>query len=175
MKLFDKIYKKICNSEKYIDYLRKQGVSIEEGCIVDKTAFFGSEPWLIRIGKNTRIARGVQFITHDGGLWTLRKNNMIDENSVKYGSIKIGDNCNISWNVILMPNITIGDNCIIAAGAVVTKNIPDNTIWGGVPAKQIETLEEYLSKVEDSCVPTNFLSDKEKKEYLIKNKPELFR
>ncbi len=51
----------------YQKYLRKTGVTIGKGCIVDKSAIFGSEPWLIRIGDNVRITKNVQFITHDGG------------------------------------------------------------------------------------------------------------
>lgn len=112
----------------YQDYLRNQGVIIGEGCNIHKSAQFGSEPWLIKISDNVRITQGVKFITHDGGLWTLRKMGLIDSESVKYGSISVGNNCNISWDVTIMPNVHIGDNCVIAAGAVVTKNVPAGTI-----------------------------------------------
>lgn len=46
-----------------------------------------------------------------------------------------------------MPNVSIGKNCIIAAGSIVTKNIPDNEVWGGVPAKFITSIEEYSNKL----------------------------
>ena len=147
----------------YNNYLRKQGVVIGDNCDIDKNAYFGSEPWLIKIGDNTRITRGVQFITHDGGLWTLRKMGLIDKEDVKYGTIEIGDNCNISWNVIIMPNVKIGNNCVVAAGAVVTKNIPDNSVWGGVPAKPIETINEYAEKIKPNCVKTYYMNQKEKR------------
>ncbi|WP_306429831.1 hypothetical protein [Sphingobacterium sp. E70] len=39
-----------------------------------------------------------------------------------------------------MPGVTIGENAIVAAGAVVTKDVPDNTIVGGVPAKTIKSI-----------------------------------
>lgn len=42
--------------------------------------------------------------------------------------------------------MTIGDNVIIGAGSVVTKSIPSNTVWGGSPAKQLMTLDEYKTK-----------------------------
>ena len=83
-----------------------------------------------------RVTQRVQFITHDGGLWTLRKMGLVGANEVKYGNIYIGDNCNISWDVIIMPNVHIGNNVIVAAGAVVTKNIPDGEIWGGFRQKK---------------------------------------
>ena len=55
--------------------------------------------------------------------------------------IKIGDDVWIGSNVTILPGVTIGNNVVIAAGAVVTKNIPDNSLYGGVPAKLIRTLE----------------------------------
>ena len=122
---FNKIHVKFMSNSSYIRYLRAKGVHIGTGCNIHKGVVFGTEPWLIKIGNNVRITKGVQFITHDGGLWTLRKMGLIDKEAVKYGTIMIGDNCNISWNVIIMPDVMIGNNCIIAAGAVVTKNIPD--------------------------------------------------
>jgi len=51
--------------------------------------------------------------------------------------IVIGDNCYISTGVTLLTPIVIGNNVTIGAGAVVTKDIPDNCIVGGVPAKII--------------------------------------
>lgn len=170
----EKIYIKFMGNSSYIQYLRSKGIRIGIGCNIHKKAVFGTEPWLIKLGNNVRITKGVQFITHDGGLWTLRKMGLIDKEAVKYGTIIIGDNCNISWNVIIMPNVVIGDNCIIAAGAVVTKNVPSGTIWGGVPAKQIETIEDYLKKVSKNTVPTYSMSEAEKKAYLKTNCPELF-
>lgn len=47
---------------------------------------------------------------------------------------------------ILLPGINIGNNVIVAAGAVVTKDIPDNCIVAGVPAKVIRSLENDLNE-----------------------------
>lgn len=49
----------------------------------------------------------------------------------------IKKNAWIAINVTILPGVTIGKGAIIASGSVVTKDIPANTIWGGVPAKQI--------------------------------------
>lgn len=54
--------------------------------------------------------------------------------------ITIGDNCWFGAGAMVMPGVTIGDNCVIAAGAVVTKDVPDNMLVGGVPAKPIRSL-----------------------------------
>lgn len=49
--------------------------------------------------------------------------------------VRIGDNCYISTGVIILAPINIGNNVTIAAGAVVTKDVPDNSVVGGIPAK----------------------------------------
>lgn len=52
----------------------------------------------------------------------------------------------IGGNVTILPGITIGNNVVVTAGAVVTKDIPDNTLVGGVPAKFIRTLENDVEE-----------------------------
>ena len=54
--------------------------------------------------------------------------------------IIIGDNAWIGGGAIILPNITIGSNVVIAAGSVVTKDVPDNVVVGGNPAKIIKKL-----------------------------------
>ena len=55
--------------------------------------------------------------------------------------VTIGNDVWIGGNVTILPGVKIGNNVIIAAGAVVTKNIPDNCIAGGVPARVINEIE----------------------------------
>lgn len=74
MKVLNKIKIWMYSQKQYINYLRKIGVKIGDGCFIDKTAFFGSEPWLISIGKNTRIARNCHFVTHDGRIMDIEEN-----------------------------------------------------------------------------------------------------
>lgn len=47
-------------------------------------------------------------------------------------------------NVTIVPGVTIGQNVVVAAGAVVTKDVPDNVLVGGVPAKILKHLENDL-------------------------------
>mgnify|MGYP004655241695 CR=1 FL=1 len=60
--------------------------------------------------------------------------------------VKIGNDVWIGGNCTILPDVSIGNNVIIAAGAVVTKNVPDNCIVGGVPAKIIREIENDVSK-----------------------------
>lgn len=56
----------------------------------------------------------------------------------KKGSVILEKNCKIGTHSTIMPNITIGENSIIAAYSFVTKNIPKNQVWAGIPAKPIK-------------------------------------
>lgn len=54
--------------------------------------------------------------------------------------VTIGNDVWIGGNVTILPGVNIGDKAVIAAGAVVTKDVPANTVAGGVPAKVIKEL-----------------------------------
>lgn len=56
--------------------------------------------------------------------------------------VTIGNDVWIGGNCTLLPGVTIGNNVIVAAGSVVTKDIPDNCVVAGVPAKKIKELED---------------------------------
>jgi serine acetyltransferase len=66
---------------------------------------------------------------------------------MKFGRVKISDNVYIGARVILMPGVTVGQNCIIGAGSIVTKDIPDNSLAVGSPARVIKTTSEYAEKL----------------------------
>lgn len=107
---------------------------------------------LISIGDNVRIASGVHFITHDiTHLMINRMNtpqNKIDDKkySEKVGCIEIGDNVFIGSGTYIMYNVRIGSNVIVGTGSLVNKDVPDNCVVAGVPARIIETFDEYIEK-----------------------------
>ena len=150
---------------KYI--LRKKGVKIGNGVEIGKNVNFGSEPYLIEIADNVRISSNVNLITHDGGLWTLRKMKLL-ENADFFGKIVIEENVNIGMNATIMPGVKIGKNSVIGFGSIVTKNVDSNTVVAGIPAKKIETIEEYYQKKKDKCDFTKNMNYKKKKEYLLR-------
>ncbi len=57
-------------------------------------------------------------------------------------SIKIGNDVMVGANVVILPGITIGNNVIVAAGAVVTRDVPDNCMVGGIPARVMKNLPD---------------------------------
>ena len=150
-----------------IKYFRKQGVTIGKGCEIYSTVTFGSEPYLVNIGDNVRVTSGCKFITHDGGVWVLRHMYEDLQDIDKFGKITVGNNVHIGINTVIMPGVTIGNNCVIGVGAVVTKDIPDNSIAVGVPARVIKTIKEYKDKNLQNFDHTKRLNRKDKREYLI--------
>lgn len=147
-------------------YWRKMGAHIGNNVEIYPSVTFGSEPYLITIGNNVRINQGVQLITHDGGVWVLR--HLVEDyaDADLVGPITIGDNVHIGTNAMIMPGITIGSNCIIGCGAIVTKDVPDNSVAVGIPARVIESVEDYLDKNKDKLEHTKTMSAKEKRSYL---------
>ncbi len=67
----------------------------------------------------------------------------IREQGVTRKGISVGKNCWIGAKVTILDGVTIGDNCVIAAGAVVNKDMPANSVIGGVPARVIRNREEH--------------------------------
>lgn len=104
-----------------------------------------SDPELIKFHDNVTVASGVTFINHDimHNVLTNLENEYYAYNS---GCIEVMDNVFIGSNVTILPNIKIGPNAIIAAGSVVTKDVEENTVVAGVPAKAIGKFDEIMKK-----------------------------
>jgi len=140
-----------------VAYLRKKkifGHIGEKVTIMDRKVPLYAN--LIRIHNNVRIASNVTFVTHD--VTHLMLNNcphlmaaeqdtaVREELTEQVGCIEIMDNVFVGTNTTILHDVRIGPNAIVAAGAVVTRDVPPNTVVGGVPARVICTMEEYLRK-----------------------------
>jgi acetyltransferase-like isoleucine patch superfamily enzyme len=103
----------------------------------------------IKIGKNVFINHACSFldlggITIEDDVQIGPRVNLVTENHpidpakrkhLDLKSIVIKRNAWIGAGATILPGVTVGENSIVAAGAVVNKDVPDNTIVGGVPAK----------------------------------------
>lgn len=91
----------------------------------------------VYIGDNVMIGPGTLITTvgHPLSPMSRRKHLGIAK------PVHIGNDVWIGGNVTILPGVTIGNNVVVAAGAVVTKDVPDNCVVGGVPARKIKDIE----------------------------------
>lgn len=144
----------ITSSAKRAKYIKKHGIfhKIGEGCTVMERKI-PLYPNLIAMGNNVHLASKVSLVTHD--VTHLCLNGVIGEGrkvKEKLGCIEIGDNVFIGTNTTVLYNVKIGTNVIIGAGSLVNKDIPDNSVAAGVPARVIGTFENFKSKRQNENV-----------------------
>ncbi len=113
----------------WANFFNPENIKIGEDTVVGDHAFLDGRSPLV-IGDHVDIASGVMIY-----------NSEHDLNSEIFGAIEspvvIGDYVFIGPRAIILPGVKIGKGAVVAAGAVVTKDVPDFTIVGGVPAKAI--------------------------------------
>lgn len=90
----------------------------------------------VTIGSNAFIGPNVSIYTACHPLNATERNTYAEWAE----PVIIGDNVWIGGNAVILPGVTIGDNVVIGAGSVVTKDIPDNVVVAGNPAKNIKHL-----------------------------------
>lgn len=157
-----------CNATRKL-LVQLNGVSIPEEIRILLSKITGVEvhastmvfpPFQINYGRNTKIGKNV-FINFDctfldlGGI-TIDDHVMLapkvsllseghpvavnDRQTLTVGRIHIQKNAWIGAHATILQDVTIGENAVVAAGAVVSKDVPANTVVGGIPAKHIKNL-----------------------------------
>ena len=144
---------------------KRLGLILGGGVTIYGSVFYGTEPWLITIGDNCHITNGVKFITHDGG--TLLFRDQIPDLEITK-PITIGDKVYVGNDVIFMPGVTVGNNVIIGTGSIGTKDIPNNSVAVGVPARVIKSTSDYLEKIKRESLHLGHLKGQAKDKALMK-------
>jgi maltose O-acetyltransferase len=108
----------------------------------------------IRIGDRVRIGHDVSLLTvdHEVGSEEMRSGRR------RFGPIEIADGAWVASRVVVLPGVRIGAGAIVAAGAVVTRDVPDNTLVVGVPARVARNLSpdgRSDPQLESSDVPAS--------------------
>ena len=123
------------------------------GQIGEKVKFFDilntfvdpTRPWLLKIGDNVSVTRGVVILTHDYSKIVLK--NLYGPYYGEGEVTSIGNNVFIGMNSIILMGTSIGDNCIVGAGSVCHGKYPDNVVIAGNPARVICSIEEHHKKI----------------------------
>ena len=151
MSLFSRLYIKffIGSGFPYGKYLKNKGVlhSQGENCYIARSANI-PDPYLTSIGDNVWITGGCQILCHDASVIML--NIMRKGHLDRVGPIVIGSNSFLGNNVIVLSDTRIGPNAIVGAGSVVAKDVPENSVFAGNPARFVCPFDEYVERIESS-------------------------
>lgn len=135
-----KVVRKIRGGNPSTEELRLSGAVIGDNCHIYGSVDNGHE-FLVTIGNNVTLASGCRLLTHDGSTKKILGYS-------KIGRIDIGNDVFIGAAAIVLPNVRIGNKVIVGAGSVVTKDIPDNSVAVGNPARVIGTYDAYVDKIQ---------------------------
>jgi acetyltransferase-like isoleucine patch superfamily enzyme len=112
-------------------------IEIGEGFGISGSTIYSTSS--ITIGKNATIGANCKIVDNDFHPLCPEKRRMnLNKEYTKRAPVKIGDNCFIGMNSIILKGTTIGDNVVVGAGSVVSGQFPDNCIIAGNPAKIIK-------------------------------------
>lgn len=137
---FKKVLRKIRGGTPLIAEYRERGAVIGENCHIHGSIDNGHE-FLVSMGDNVTLASGSRLLTHDGSTKKILGYSRI-------GRVDIGNDVFIGAAAIVLPNVKIGNKVIVGAGSVVTKDIPDNSVAVGNPARVIGTYDAYVDKIQ---------------------------
>jgi sugar O-acyltransferase (sialic acid O-acetyltransferase NeuD family) len=102
------------------------GLFVNAGCTLGAASEFGEWVFINRGASIGHHARFGDFVSVGPG-------------AVVSGSVTLGRGCVIGAGAVVLPELSIGSNSVVGAGSVVTKNVPDNCLVLGVPAKVVRT------------------------------------
>ena len=111
---------------------------IGDDCFINANVsfHFGASNVTIELGDGVYVGPNTLFttVTHEIGSSSKRAG------VNRYSPIRVGDGVWIGASCTILPGVTIGEGSVVAAGALVNKDVPANTLVGGVPAKVIRDL-----------------------------------
>lgn len=148
-KLIRKILEYLRGEPQHLDKLLKRGLKIGKnfhrmgGVIIDPFHCYH-----ISIGDNVVLAPRVHILAHDASTG-------IFIGKTRAANVTIGNNVFVGAGSIILPGVHIGNRVIIGAGSIVTKDIPENSVAVGNPARVICSLDDYLEKEKAKMYPEN--------------------
>ena len=147
------------HGEQSLEKLKRRGLVIGKdfkrmgGVIIDP-----SHCWHIKIGNNVTLAPRVHILAHDASTWVFL-------GYTRVSNVIVGDNVFIGAGSIVLPGVSIGNNVVIGAGSVVSRDIPDNSVAVGNPARVVKSIDNYLDREKGRMKDNNVFGD----EYTLRN------
>jgi acetyltransferase-like isoleucine patch superfamily enzyme len=89
----------------------------------------------VAIGRECIVADRVMLIDFDHGVVEVER--PIRLQGIYKRDVAVGNNCWIGYGACILRGVTVGDNCIVGSNSVVTKDVPDDTVVAGMPAKAL--------------------------------------
>jgi len=114
----------------------KSSMKIGSNTWVGQQCFFHSAGG-IEIGSGVGIGPKVSIVTSQHR--PVKQEDAVLFSPLEFRSVRLMDGCDIGCNSTILPGVCIGEGAIIAAGAVVNRDVPAFEVWGGVPAKKINS------------------------------------
>ncbi len=121
-------------------------IELGEGALLNRYVMLDDRASL-KIGEYTMVAAGVTIETHTHPFDDFTQPIAISGRAGR--PVAVGPNTVLGYNAVIMAGVTIGERCIVGANSVVTKDIPDFTVVGGVPAKPIK---QFIPPEDDPSV-----------------------
>ena len=152
-KLFSRLVARM-KGEQDLDKLIRRGLVVGTGftrmggVIIDP-----SHCWHITIGDNVTLAPRVHILAHDASTKVFLNHTRVE-------NTKIGNNVFVGAGTIVLPGVTIGNNVVIGAGSVVARDIPDDSVAVGNPARVVKSLSEYLEENKQRMSSDNVFGEK---------------
>lgn len=147
--IFRKLLEYLRGEPQHLGKLQKRGLTVGKnfhrmgGVIIDP-----SHCYHIVIGDNVTLAPRVHILAHDASTYKFL-------GKTRAANVTIGNDVFVGAGTIILPGVHIGNRAIIGAGSIVTKDIPDNSVAVGNPARVACSVDDYLAKEQEKMKPEN--------------------